>query len=82
VPIEFRPEFWNSVSTGAKDLVTRMLRVNAKKRISSSNALKSEWVVKGDEALEERQLNVKKLKNVIDGKRKLKAAIATVCIQY
>ena len=42
---EFRPEFWNSVTAGAKELVTRMLIVNPKKRISASSALKSEWVV-------------------------------------
>lgn len=75
---ELRPEFWNSVSNGAKDLVTRMLTVNPKRRITASKALESDWVVRGDEALEERQLNVKKLKNLIDGKRKMKAAIATV----
>ena len=75
---EFRPEFWNSVTAGAKELVTRMLIVNPKKRISASSALKSEWVVRGDETLEERQLNVKKLKNLIEGKRKMRAAIQTV----
>lgn len=76
---EFRPEFWNSVTNGAKELVTRMLIVNPKRRISASSALKSEWVVRGDETLEERQLNVKKLKNLIEGKRKMRAAIQTVC---
>eukprot|EP00934_Nitzschia_sp_Nitz4_P002244 Nitzschia sp. Nitz4//scaffold89_size161592//6593//10007//NITZ4_002359-RA/size161592-snap-gene-0.130-mRNA-1//1//CDS//3329559559//2244//frame0 len=75
---EFRPEFWNSVSTGAKELVARMLTVNARKRISAGKALQSNWITKGDEALEERQLNVKKLKNLIDGKRKFRAAIGTL----
>lgn len=75
---EFVPEFWNTVSKGAKNLVTKMLMVNPKKRISAANALQSDWVEKGDEALEERQLNVKKLKNLIEGKRKMKTAIATL----
>lgn len=75
---EFRPEFWAGVSPGAKELVTRMITVNPKKRVSASNALKSEWITRGDEALEERQLNVKKLQNLLEGKRKLKAGIATV----
>jgi calcium/calmodulin-dependent protein kinase I len=75
---EFTPEFWSGVSNGAKDLVTRMLTVNPKKRISSSRALESNWIEQGDAVLEERQLNVKKLKNLIDGKRKMQAAIGTV----
>ena len=75
---EFVPEFWAGVSMGAKQLVTRMLTANPKKRISAQRALDSEWVVKGDEALEERQLNVKKLKNLLDGKRKLRTAIGAV----
>jgi serine/threonine protein kinase len=75
---EFRPEFWKYVSKSAKNLVTKMLTVNPKKRISAGNAIKSHWVEKGDEALEERQLNIKKLRNLIEGKRKLKTAIATV----
>lgn len=75
---DFRPEFWAGVSNGAKQLVTRMLTVNPKKRITAARALESDWIVNGDEALEERQLNVKKLKNLIDGKRKLRAAIGTL----
>lgn len=75
---EFRPEFFNGVSSGAKELITRMLTVNPKKRISASNALKSDWIVRGDAAVEERQLNVKKLQNLIEGKRKLRAGIATL----
>jgi calcium/calmodulin-dependent protein kinase I len=75
---EFVPEFWSGISMGAKQLVTRMLTANPKKRISAQRAVESEWIVKGDQALEERQLNVKKLKNLMDGKRKLKAAIGTV----
>ena len=75
---EFQPEFWNTVSKSAKDLVTKMLTVNPKKRISASRALQSHWIEHGDEAFEERQLNVKNIKNLIEGKRKLKTAINTV----
>ena len=75
---EFRPEFWNCVSTQAKELVTKMLTVNPKKRISSSKALQSFWIEKGDTALEERQLNIKKLQNLVEGKRKFKTAISTL----
>jgi hypothetical protein len=57
-----------------------MLTVNPKKRISSSASLKSDWIANGDTALEERQLNVKKLQNLVEGKRKLRAGIQTVCI--
>eukprot|EP00980_Cylindrotheca_fusiformis_P030852 scaffold25517_cov181-Cylindrotheca_fusiformis.AAC.1 len=75
---EFRPEFFNAVSSGAKELVTRMLTVNPKKRISANSSLKSDWIAKGDTALEERQLNVKKLQNLIEGKRKFRAGIQTL----
>ena len=75
---EFRPEFWNSVSQSAKDLVTRMLTVNPKKRISAARALQSHWIEHGDEAFEERQTQAKNIKNLIEGKRKLKTAITTV----
>ena len=75
---DFRPEFWRGVSNGAKDLVTRMLTINAKKRISAKKALNSDWMEHGDKVLEERQLNLKKLRVLIEGKRKMKAAIATV----
>jgi len=75
---EFRPEFWNSVSQSAKDLVTKMLTVNPKKRITASRALQSHWIEHGDEAFEERQLSQKNIKNLIEGKRKLKTAINTL----
>jgi calcium/calmodulin-dependent protein kinase I len=77
---DFRPEFWGGVSSGAKELVTRMLTINPKRRISASNALKSDWVLHGDSILEERQLNLKKLKLIIEGKRKMKLALNTVRI--
>jgi len=75
---EFLPEFWNSVSQSAKDLITKMLTVNPKKRITASRALQSHWIEHGDEAFEERQLSVKNIKNLLEGKRKLKTAINTL----
>ena len=75
---EFLPEFWNSVSQSAKDLITKMLTVNPKKRITASRALQSHWIEHGDEEFEERQLSVKNIKNLVEGKRKLKTAMKTV----
>lgn len=75
---EFRPEFWNCVSQSAKDLITKMLTVNPKKRITASRALQSHWIEHGDEAFEEKQLAVKNVNNLIGGKRKLKNAVQTL----
>ena len=75
---EFKPEFWNGVSQSAKDLVTKMLTVNPKKRISASKALQSHWIEHGDEEFEEKQEREKKSGNLMEGKRKLQNAINTV----
>jgi len=75
---EFRPEFWNSVSQSAKDLVTKMLTLSPRKRISASKALQSHWIEHGDDAFEERQKSIKNIANLLEGKRKLKTVINTI----
>ena len=75
---EFQPEYWSVVSPKAKELVTRMLTVNHRKRVSAANALKSEWMTRVDKELEEKQLNIKKMKNLQEGKKKLRAGIKTL----
>mmetsp|Transcript_11380 Transcript_11380/g.32664 ORF Transcript_11380/g.32664 Transcript_11380/m.32664 type:complete len:1038 (-) Transcript_11380:211-3324(-) len=74
----FPHEFWQGVSKGAKDLIIRMLTNNPKKRISASSALRSSWVQNGDEISEQRQVNWKKLKLLIEGKNKMKKAVNTL----
>ena len=75
---DFHPEFWNGVSVKAKKLLTKMLTVNPKKRISAQKALESHWIQVGDPELEKRQLEQKKQKHLVEAKQKLKAGLATV----
>jgi calcium/calmodulin-dependent protein kinase I len=41
----FHPAYWKTVSTSAKNLVTKLLTVNPKKRFSAQQALNHEWMV-------------------------------------
>jgi serine/threonine protein kinase len=77
---DFRPQFWRNISSGAKDLVTKCLTINPNKRNTATMCLEHGWMTEKDSDLEGRSLNVEKLKNAMDGKRKMKAAINTVCI--
>mmetsp|Transcript_45125 Transcript_45125/g.109828 ORF Transcript_45125/g.109828 Transcript_45125/m.109828 type:complete len:1253 (-) Transcript_45125:37-3795(-) len=75
---DFRPEFWRHISPGAKELVTRCLTINPKKRYSATRCLQHEWMAEKDTELESHQLDVEKLKNAFEAKRKMKAAINTL----
>ncbi|KAL1542871.1 Calcium-dependent protein kinase 29 [Salvia divinorum] len=41
---------WPSISSGAKDLITKMLTINPKRRISAAEALEHPWLVEDGEA--------------------------------
>jgi len=76
---DFRPQFWKHISPGAKDLVAQCLTINPMKRIDATQALQHEWMAQSKtQELETKKLNVDKLKNLIRGKRKIKAAINTL----
>lgn len=76
---DFRPQFWRHISSGAKDLVTKCLTVNQNKRYSATRCLEHEWMMERDDELETHSVDVDKLKHAVEGKRKMKAAINTVC---
>ena len=40
---QFKEKGWLTISPEAKDLIVKLLEVNPKKRISSSDALKHPW---------------------------------------
>jgi len=61
----FYPEFWSTISKGAKDLVSMMLTVNPNKRISANAALEHEWVNMRDSALDKKELNIEKLQESV-----------------
>lgn len=73
----FHPTYWKHVSTEAKNFVTHLLTVNPKKRYSSEDALRDEWMVTQADGEEgpEPNANSKLQENIIKGKKKGKAAV-------
>jgi len=70
----FHPSYWKLVSKVAKDLVTKLLTVNANKRFTAEEALQHEWMTRQDDALDQNTLNIDTLRdNVLAGKTKVKA---------
>jgi serine/threonine protein kinase len=54
--VEFREKYWSGISAEAKDLVSKMLEVDVKKRISCEDILKHGWIVANTE---EKKVTVK-----------------------
>ncbi|XP_057470102.1 calcium-dependent protein kinase 29-like [Actinidia eriantha] len=48
--VDFECEPWPSISTGAKDLITKMLTYDPKKRITAAQAIEDPWLKEGGEA--------------------------------
>lgn len=76
---EFHPEYWGGISAGAKDLISKLLTVHPNKRISASEALRSNWVLGGDSQLEGFDLgaNLTQFRK-FNAKRKLRQAVLTL----
>lgn len=76
---EFHEEYWGTVSFEAKDLISRLLTVDCKKRLTAEEALENGWILGDDSKLASKDLgaNLKKLAN-FNAKRKLRAAVSAV----
>ena len=76
---EFHEEYWGTVSSEAKDLISRLLTVDCKKRLTADQALENGWILGDDVKLASKDLgaNLKKLAN-FNAKRKLRAAVSVV----
>ena len=85
----FHPSYWKNISTHAKNFVTHLLTVNPKKRYTSTEALKDEWMTKKLDKLarqkstedEDQHKQKKKNKKKVDvkkAKEKFRAAVAAV----
>jgi calcium/calmodulin-dependent protein kinase I len=76
---EFHEEYWGQVSSDAKNLIGALLTVSSTDRMNADTALENKWITAGDEQLAKQDLglNLEKFK-AFNGKRKMKAAIATV----
>ncbi|KAL3945402.1 MAG: hypothetical protein SGBAC_000535 [Bacillariaceae sp.] len=75
---DFRPKFWRHISNGAKDLVSQCLTINPNKRASATAALQHEWMSVGGSELATHQVDVEKLKGMVEARRKMKAAVKTL----
>ena len=76
---EFHAEYWGTVSSEAKDLISSLLTVDAAKRLTAEEALENGWILGDDARLAEKDLgvNLNKFRN-FNGKRKLKAAVSAI----
>ena len=71
------PEYWQNVSSGAKDLISALLTVDPMKRLDAEQAAANEWIREADDDdLEKKDLgpNLDQLKK-FNAKRKFKAAV-------
>lgn len=77
---EFHPSYFRNVSNDAKEMVTVLLTINPSKRASAQGALEHKWMVKGDDALGEKKLNVDRLRDSMRAKLKIKAAVNALVV--
>jgi hypothetical protein len=74
---EFHPEYWQNVSSEAKDLISALLTIDPMKRLDAEQAAENEWIREADDDdLEKKDLgpNLAELKK-FNAKRKFKAAV-------
>jgi calcium/calmodulin-dependent protein kinase I len=76
---EFHEEYWGTVSTEAKELISSLLTVKCEDRLTASDAMENSWILGDDNKLAKRDLgaNLEKFRN-FNAKRKFRAAVATV----
>lgn len=76
---EFHEEYWGTVSGEAKDLISSLLTVDPKVRLTAEQALENGWILGDDAKLANRDLgaNLEKFRN-FNGKRKLRAAVSAI----
>ncbi|CAM9242759.1 unnamed protein product, partial [Choristocarpus tenellus] len=77
----FHPEYWSDISSEAKDLISKMLTVDPKKRITASEALEHPYLKVKDAVLEATNMdvNLERLK-LFNARRKFKSAIQSVIL--
>jgi len=72
---DFHPRCWGSVSFGAKDLISRCLTIDPRKRFTAEECLKHRWMAKSEVAGDAQ------LDGIVDklqAKRQMKAAVQTL----
>lgn len=76
---EFHPEYWDAVSSEAKDLISRLLKVNPLERYTAAEALNHSWITRDADELAARSLeaNLSHFKK-FHATRKFKAAAKAI----
>jgi calcium/calmodulin-dependent protein kinase I len=76
---EFHEEYWGTVSSEAKELISSLLTVSCTDRLTAQQALQNSWILGDDAKLASKDLggNLTKLRN-FNAKRKFRAAVSTV----
>lgn len=76
---EFHEEYWGTVSAEAKDLISSLLTVDSKVRLTATQGLENLWILGDDAALAAKGLNdnLEKLRS-FNGKRKFRAAVSAI----
>jgi calcium/calmodulin-dependent protein kinase I len=76
---EFHEEYWGTVSSEAKELISSLLTVDPEVRLSAQDALENPWIRFDDELLAQRDLGgTLTTLSKYNAKRKFKAAVSTV----
>jgi calcium/calmodulin-dependent protein kinase I len=74
---EFHDQYFNHVSDDAKNLISALIELDPKKRLSANHALENKWICSDDDTLVQMDLsgvNLSKLKK-FNAKRKVRAAV-------
>eukprot|EP00565_Helicotheca_tamesis_P004997 CAMPEP_0185724094 /NCGR_PEP_ID=MMETSP1171-20130828/682_1 /TAXON_ID=374046 /ORGANISM="Helicotheca tamensis, Strain CCMP826" /LENGTH=335 /DNA_ID=CAMNT_0028391875 /DNA_START=129 /DNA_END=1136 /DNA_ORIENTATION=- len=76
---EFHEEYWGTVSTEAKNLISSLLTVKPDDRLTASAALRNPWIEYSGKDLENKDLGINLSEfRKFNAKRKFKAAVSTV----
>mmetsp|Transcript_10212 Transcript_10212/g.35266 ORF Transcript_10212/g.35266 Transcript_10212/m.35266 type:complete len:132 (+) Transcript_10212:977-1372(+) len=72
---KFDPQYWDVVSSDAKDFIRKLLNRDSDQRLTAQQAMLHPWLIKGDHELLKIHLEktVRQLKD-FNGRRKFKAA--------
>uniref|UniRef100_A0A7S2LQ71 non-specific serine/threonine protein kinase n=1 Tax=Leptocylindrus danicus TaxID=163516 RepID=A0A7S2LQ71_9STRA len=78
---EFHKDYWDGVSKEAKVLISSLLTVDPRRRLSARDALKNSWISQGDDTLAIKDLGVNLVEfRKFNAKRKLRAAVRAITI--
>ena len=78
---DFNPRCWRNISFGAKDLISKCLTIDPRKRYTARDCLNHSWMAKSGVA-RDALLSTEQLAERNKGKRKMRAAVKTVSLFF